>query len=152
MHVRLFEYFQGLSIVAHMHVQCHTGYMAPVVQWFICNGLWDYVPAAECGEHMKCSECSKGQCGCMWGLHDNRHWCTSTCLHSGAIWDGFIDRHTFKFFTDGLSQLDSIQWRNILLLAAEQLVERDIDLSIPKEKPKKKKYKQKPKKKHAPPQ
>ena len=59
------------------------------------------------------------------------------------------DRPSNKFFPDGSSELDSLQRRNILLLAAEQLVEKYVDLSIPEEKPKKKKQKQKPKKKSA---
>ena len=62
----------------------------------------------------------------------NHHWCTCTYLHNGAILDGFIDTPSNKFFPDGTTELDSLQQRNILLLAAEQLVEKYVDLSIPK--------------------
>jgi L1 cell adhesion molecule like protein len=63
--------------------------------------------------------------------------------------DSLTDTPSTKFFPDGSSELDSLQRRNVLLLAAEQLVEKYVDLAIPEQKPKKKK--QKPKKKNAPP-
>jgi hypothetical protein len=61
--------------------------------------------------------------------------------------DSLTDIPSKKFFPDGSSELDSVQQRNILLLAAEQLVEKCVDLSISEEKPKKEKKKQKPKEK-----
>ena len=48
------------------------------------------------------------------------------------------DTPSKKFFPNGSSELDSLQRRNILLLATKQLVQKYVDLSIPKEKPKKK--------------
>ena len=63
--------------------------------------------------------------------------------------DTLTDRPSKKFFPDGSSELDSLQQRNILLLAAEQLVKKYVNLSIPEEKPKK--QKQKPKKKSTAP-
>ena len=50
----------------------------------------------------------------------------------------FTDTPSKKFFPDGFSELDSLQRRNILLLATKQLVQKYVDLSIPEEKPKKK--------------
>ena len=38
-----------------------------------------------------------------------------------------------KFFPDGSSELDSLQRRDILLLAPEHLVEKYVELSIPEE-------------------
>ena len=51
------------------------------------------------------------------------------------------DTPSRKFFPDGSSELDSLQSRNILLLATKQLVEKYVDLSIPEEKWRKKKAK-----------
>ena len=59
------------------------------------------------------------------------------------------DTPSKKFFPDGSSELDSLQRRNILLLATKQLVDKYVDLSIPEEKPEKM-WRQKPKKKSAP--
>ena len=49
-----------------------------------------------------------------------------------------------------MGRVDSLQWRNILLLAAEQL-EKYVDLSIPQEKPQKKNKKRESKMKNASP-
>ena len=45
------------------------------------------------------------------------------------------DSPSKQFFPDGSTELDSLQRRNILFLAIEQLVEKYVDLSIPEKKP-----------------
>ncbi len=70
------------------------------------------------------------------------------CAMELSEMESLTDIPSKKFFPDGSSELlDSVQQRNILLLAAEQLVEKYVDLSISEEKPKKEKKKQKPKRK-----
>ena len=65
--------------------------------------------------------------------------------------DTLTDVPSNKFFPDGSSELDSLQRRDILLLAAEHLVEKYVDLSIPEKKPQKQNKKQKSKMKKASP-
>ena len=45
--------------------------------------------------------------------------------------ESLTDTPSKKFFPDGSSDLDSLQRRNILLLATRQLVEKYVDLSLP---------------------
>ena len=51
--------------------------------------------------------------------------------------ESLTDTPSKKFFPDGSSDLDSLQRRNILLLATRQLVEKYVDLSLPQKKEKK---------------
>ena len=60
--------------------------------------------------------------------------------------DTLTDVPSNKFFPDGSSELDSLQWRDILLLAAEHLVKKYVDLSIQKPQKQNKKQKSKLKK------
>ena len=50
--------------------------------------------------------------------------------------DSLTDTPSTKFFPEGSSELDSLQRRNILLLATRQLVEKYVDLTIPEKKTK----------------
>ena len=42
--------------ILHNIIIIHAGNLGSVVQWFLCDGLWYYVPATEFGEQTKCSE------------------------------------------------------------------------------------------------
>lgn len=48
--------------------------------------------------------------------------------------DSLTSAPSTKFFSEGSSELDSLQRRNILLLATQQFVEKYVDLTIPTEK------------------
>lgn len=65
-----------------------------------------------------------------------------TCAMELFEMETLTDIPSKRFFSDGSSELDSLQRRNILLLATKALVEKYVDMSIPEEKkPKKPKKK-----------